>query len=675
MNTPLPQSRLFRRASVLLGLACAILPGANASSQPDWLKQVLSAPAPENKKDADVMLLDYEQVTYLPQGKVHKLIRGVARILAEAGRVEIETRALTNYRYDADTDRVSKAHAWIVSADGKHTQSHGKGDFLDTSALISQQIWNDQRVISYVSPDDLEIGGVIAWEYEIDADPGIISSNWHFQGRLPVVKSVFEVIPCPGGTLVSHVSSSQIPEAAADAVSGGLQWEMSDIPGQIGELLPHGFIYEPLRVSVRCIGGDSPAGRVKTWTDFAGLASDIIEPRIPASTAVAEKAALLLKGKTNRWDRIRAVAEFVQKEIIYLSLTLDKDSMAGYRPHPPEEVMQGGLGDCKDKATLMVSMLRSIGEKSWVVLLYAGNPRAVIQDWPAASFNHAIVAIAADESVPSHWPQIDGGSLGKLVLFDATADDMPLGVLPEVDQGGFGLVVAKDGPGLVKFPLDLPENKKITQHITGTISAEGDLQAEMEEARTGSGAGELHTLISKLGDKKFYQYAVQVVFHHAMPLVKDLTCKESWDEANSHCGLTMHFTAPQYARFLEKDLMLMCPHLLNNHVDYPMWTTKNEGFAWLTSKCIDEEVRLRLPAGFAPENLPSEWHQELANATDSVRYRMDGLDLVYECKLEQKGGAYDKGDYDALRAFYQKLSEAERRPIVLRRLAKTAKAE
>ena len=58
-----------------------------------------------------------------------------------------------------------------------------------------------------------------------------------------------------------------------------------------------------------------------------------------------------------------------------------------------------------------------------------------------------------------------------------------------------------------------------------------------------------------------------------------------------------------------------------------------------------------------------------------MRYRMDGLDLVYECKLEQKGGAYDKGDYDALRAFYQKLSEAERRPIVLRRLAKTAKAE
>jgi Domain of Unknown Function with PDB structure (DUF3857)/Transglutaminase-like superfamily len=674
MNTPLPRNRLFRRALVLLGLACAILPGASASSQPDWLKQVLSAPAPENKKNADVMLLDYEQDTYLPHGKVHKLVRGAVKILAEAGRADIETRALTNYWYNADIDRVSKAHAWIVSADGKHTKSHSKSEFLDTCALLSQHMWTDQRVISYVSSNDLEIGGVIAWEYEIDAESGIVSSDWPFQHRLPVVKSVFEVIPCPGGTLVSHVSSSRIPEATADAVSGGLKWEMSDIPGQKGQQ-PHGFIYQPMYVSVRCVSDDSAGGRVKTWTDFAGLASDIIEPRIPASPDVAEKAASLVKGENNRWDRIRAVAEFVQKEITYLSLSLDKDSMAGYRPHAPDEVMQSRLGDCKDKATLMVSMLRSIDEKAWVVLLYAGNPRIVNQDWPALWFNHAIVAVAADEAVPAHWPQIDGGALGKLVLFDATEEDTPLGVLPEGDQGGFGLVVAKDGPGLVKFPLDLPENKKITQHINGTISAEGDLQADVEEALTGSAAGETHTVISKLGDKKFYEYVVQVVFHNAMPLVKDLTCKESWNEANAHCGLTIHFTAPQYARFLEKDLMLMCPRLLNNYVDFPMWKTKNEGFAWLTSQCIDEEVRLRLPTGFAPENLPSEWHQELPNATDSVQYRMDGLDLIYECKLEQKGGAYNKDDYDSLRVFYQKLSEAERRPIVLRRLTKTAKSE
>jgi hypothetical protein len=655
-------------------LACAILPDANASSQPDWLKQVLSAPSPENKKAADVMLLDYEQVTYLPKGKVHRLIRGVVKILSETGLDEVQTQALTGLRYNTNTDRVSKARVWIVSADGKHTRSHSKDEFVDTVAMISQYVWSDERVIRYVAREDLEVGGIIAWEYEVKAESGIVSSDWYFQGRLPVVKSVFEVIPCPGGTLVSHVSSSQIPEATADAVSGGLEWEMSHIPGQKGQQ-PLGFIYEPLCVSVRCISGDSTGGRVKTWTDFAGLASDIVEPRIPASPAVAEKAASLVKGKANRWDRIRAIAEFVQKEITYLSLMLDKDSMAGYRPHPPEEVMQGRLGDCKDKATLMVSMLRSIGEKSWVVLLYAGNPRAVNRDWPALSFNHAIVAIAADEAVPTHWPQIDGGALGKLVLFDATDEDTPLGILPEVDQGGFGLVVATDGPGLVKFPLDTPENKKITRHITGTISAEGDLRADMEEALTGSVAGEFHTAISKLGDKKFYQYVVEVMFHHAMPLVTDLTCKESWDEANSQCSLTIHFAAPQYARFLAEDTMLMCPHLLDNHNDYPVWKTKTEGIAWLAPRCIHEEVRLHLPEGFAPEGLPSEWHQQLANATDSVQYRLEGVDLVYEYNLEQKGGAYNQDDYDSLRIFYQKLSEAERRPIVLRRPAKTAKSE
>ena len=76
-----------------------------------------------------------------------------------------------------------------------------------------------------------------------------------------------------------------------------------------------------------------------------------------------------------------------------------------------------------------------------------------------------------------------------------------------------------------------------------------------------------------------------------------------------------------------------------------------------------------------PEDLPSAWHQELPNANDSVQYRMEGVDLVYEFNLEQQGGAYKKADYETLRVFYQKLSEAERRSVVLRRLAKTAKSE
>jgi hypothetical protein len=668
------RDRFFRRALALVGFVGAILSGTRAASQPDWLEQVLAAPTPENKAAANIMLLDYEQVTYLPQGKAHELVRGAVKILHETGLAETQERLLTSLRYNANTDHIIQARAWIVSADGKHTKSHGKGDFNDRSVLVSQLMWDDRRMISFVPSEDLEVGGVIAWEYEVEAESGILDSNWYFQSKMPVVKSLFEVIPCPGGTLASHVNSSQIPEATADTATGSLKWEMSNVPATGGEFLPPGFKYKPLRASVRCISPDSLASKIQTWADFADMTADVIEPRIPASAAVAEKAASLVKGKTGRWDRIRAITEFVQKEISYLSIMLDKDSLAGYRPQAPDQVMQCRLGDCKDKATLVVSMLRSLGEKAYVVVLNSGNPTVVDQSWPAQVFNHAIVAIAADESVPSHWPQVDGGSLGKLVLFDATDEDTPLGVLPESDQGGFGVVVTKAGPGLVKFPLETPDNKKITRHITGTVSANGDLLAEMEATSTGSAAGELHTALSKWGNGKFNQN-MEAMFHDTLPLVKDLTWKESWDQNNSQSRLAVHFAASQYAHRLAEDLMLLCPHLLSTHANYPTWKTKIEGIVWLTPKCIHEDVRLHLPEGFAPEDLPSAWHQELPAATASVQYRMEGLDLVYEYRLEQQGGAYDKNGYDSLRVFYQKLSEAERRPIVLRRLIKAAKSE
>ncbi len=249
MNSLHLRDRFFRQALVLLGFICAIFSDAKASSQPDWLKDVVASPVPENKKHADIMLLTIKQAI---------IFASALNLCSRHGQADYARRRIAriqfvslpaSLQYNADTDRVIKARAWVVAADGKHTTSRGTDDFIDTTAIFSQHIWTDQRIIRLLPTEELEVGGIIAWEYEVQAESGIFASTWYFQNNMPVVKSLFEVIPCPDGTLISHANSPRVPEAAAGTVPGSLKWEMSDIHATTGEQPPH-FIRASLLLRV-----------------------------------------------------------------------------------------------------------------------------------------------------------------------------------------------------------------------------------------------------------------------------------------------------------------------------------------------------------------------------------------------------------------------------------------
>ena len=62
------------------------------------------------------------------------------------------------------------------------------------------------------------------------------------------------------------------------------------------------------------------------------------------------------------------LAEFVQQDIRYVGIEL---GIGGFQPHPAPDVFSHRYGDCKDKATLVRTMLREIGVDSYYVLINA----------------------------------------------------------------------------------------------------------------------------------------------------------------------------------------------------------------------------------------------------------------------------------------------------------------
>jgi hypothetical protein len=405
-------------------------------------------------------------------------------------------------------------------------------------------------------------------------------------------------------------------------------------------------------------------GGVATWGEFARLAADVIEPRLIATAEIKARADAIAANLATRWEKIRALCQWVQRDITYLSVTLDKDYLAGYRPRPAEEVLQNRYGDCKDKMALLIAMLRAIGEDGYPVLVAAGNPRVVQPEWPSAVFNHVIVGIPADERTPASWPIVDASGLGRLVLFDPTDRITPLGFLPLTDQSGRGLVASPRANELLAMPIPEATVNRYQSNIEAVLDREDGVTVRLEENVYGAPAVMLRAAREPLNSDQSRR-AGEARLREGSTAVRDLKFTENWDSANAHANLRFEFKAERYAR-RTGGLIMLSPQILFSRSRLAAWSGAQPGVVWVSASSVEKDVRLILPVGTTIEELPDDVVLESAGASARLTYRRDGDAVLYRYEQKQPGGLLDRAAYESWRGFLQKLHEAERRPIVLR---------
>ncbi len=124
----------------------------------------------------------------------------------------------------------------------------------------------------------------------------------------------------------------------------------------------------------------------------------------------------------------------LDREVRYTGIEFGEAAIV---PHNPAETLALKYGDCKDKATLLVAMLRAAGIPSYVALLNAGSRLDVPSDLPGMGlFDHAIVYVPGS---PGLW-------------IDATDQYARLGQLPINDQGRHALIARPESTSLTLTP-------------------------------------------------------------------------------------------------------------------------------------------------------------------------------------------------------------------------------
>jgi len=152
-----------------------------------------------------------------------------------------------------------------------------------------------------------------------------------------------------------------------------------------------------------------------TWHEVAGWAARLFQPARPPSRALSDWIASARSESRSSDDLLLRAIRFVQDEVRYVAIEV---GVGRWRPTDPGAVFERRFGDCKEKAALLIAILRAADIDAEPALVRTSGGRGIDEWAPSpAAFNHAIVRVAMrDGSVLWVDPTISlqGGRLDRL---------------------------------------------------------------------------------------------------------------------------------------------------------------------------------------------------------------------------------------------------------------------
>ena len=456
---------------ILLIVLCALTASAvRADGLP--LADVTSAAYP----DADTVTVDNrEEVEYFPDGTYRSVEESWTKALTEAGRRELSSTALG---YSRRYGEAKIAEVAIISPDGV-TNS------LDLTGLVKDTTDNSSTAANIYDPLDrqivctvpgVRIGDTVYVRKEHSTFAARCRNQWATLSMLedfaPVVRASLRV-KCPKELPVRSVAVrhplGNVTHHAVTNADGSvvMDWCATNSPQAFWEpSMP--AAYRQLQHVTLSTSASWP--ELSKW--YWSLCAPHLAKTNAAMTAKTEELKLKceVEGGIDRDELLKAVFKFVSQEIRYMGLTME-DTSPGYAPHDVDVTFDKRYGVCRDKAGLLVAMLRLAGFDAYPVLIMAGSAK-MDPDVPSPYFNHAIVAVSVGEG--------EGRGEGRsYVLMDPTAESTR-DFLPSYESDCSYLVARPDGETLMTTPMPPADDNLLKIESEASLDEDGSMVIESE---------------------------------------------------------------------------------------------------------------------------------------------------------------------------------------------------
>ena len=648
--------------SLVLLLLVALLPRPSfAADAPAWMHALTSAPLPPHDEKTDAILLYSEEILMVqPNGKLKEIDRSAYKILRPDGR-HFGKVALP---FDSDS-RITSIHGWCIPAQGKDYEVKDK-DAVDRALSGGGELVDDvkYRVLQIPAP---EPGNIVGYEWEVEEQPFFLQDLWSFQASDPVRESHYSLqLPASWEFKYSWLNYPEVKPV--EAGSNLWKWTITEVKGVRREpdMPPLNGVEGQMIVTFFAPGGRTSNG-IAAWDDLGRWYGGLAGGRLDASTEIKQRVASLTASKNTPLQKMQALADFVQHDIRYVAIEL---GIGGYQPHAASDVFSHHYGDCKDKATLVRSMLREIGVDSYYVLINV-HRGAVTRDMPAHSgFNHAITAIKLPDGMadPSLVATLQHPKLGKILFFDPTNELTPFGQIGGYLQANYGLLVTPEGGELIGLPQQPSAMNSIQRTGTLTLDSNGTLRGEVKEMRLGDRASsERWSLRAVTNDVDRIKPIESLLAGSLSSFRITKATLINQNLTDLPFGFNYSFESASYAKNAG-NLLLVRPRVLGVKAQGFLETKEPRKFPVEFEEPTrdTDKFEITIPAGYEVDDLPPPVDADYSFASYHSKTEVKGNVIGYTRTFEVKELSVPVDKADDLKKFYRIIAGDERNTVVLK---------
>lgn len=542
-----------------------------------------------------VVLLDSTSVNVSELGSGTFVIRRVIQINNEKGAL---ANRVIKYDYDPLTADAEFAEMKIYHPDGSVTDLNVK-EACDYAAPARAIYWGARQIM--MEPGMLTPGDVI--DYTINKKGFtyalLAASEENDEERFvpPMRGEFYDIVPFwvtePTVRKVYRVSVPRSKDVQYEFFQGDcassvkLDGDRRVYTFSINNALP--FESEPnmvdrFDVAPKLMMSSTPDWKEKSlWFHKVNEDYGSFEPTPEAQAKVNE----IIKGKKTEMEKISALTHWVADNMRYSGIPMGKGE--GYTLHNTQTNFTDRAGVCKDKAALLISMLRMAGFEAYPAMTMAGSR---IEQIPADHFNHCVAVVKL--------------SNGEYIPLDPTWVPFNREIWSSAEQQQNYLPGLPEGSDLLLTPVSDPSNHLFKIVANTKLNADGSLSGTFTIYAEGQSDAAVRRPFLQ-GYAERVERTLESELLRVSPQAKLISWKAN-DPKNyekAPITLTMTFSIPDYATAAD-GVMICRPLVLSNLYggvrSFLRVNTDNEnrkyGFKDSCSRLVELQETMTLPSGY-----------------------------------------------------------------------------
>jgi hypothetical protein len=379
----------------------------------------------------------------------------------------------------------------------------------------------------------------------------------------------------------------------------------------------------------------------KDWKDLGHWYWGLVKDQFDLDDETRKLAKKIAEGKTSDVDKVKAVYEWVTKNTRYVALEF---GIYGYKPRRCVQTVARGWGDCKDKATVITTLLNELGIPTTMVVLRTqmkGDFRSSIASF--APFDHAIAY------VPSMNLYLDG-----------TAELTGINELPRMDIGALGLLVNEGNTVVTHVPAVPPEKNFVRREVKAQVQKSGEAKLEFEYSTGGFNAPQWRsqyqseaTRIERINNDLGREFPGFEILPGAQGIqTSDLT------KVEEPVHIKVRGSAPSFARHEGNQLSMAVTESFRLTPNYASLSQRRHDVRLLAFSTLEDLYTVKLPPGSKVISAPINASQDGPFGSYSVNVQTDHDQVTVSSRISVKVDRVTPKDYPAWKSFCEAADRA-----------------